>query len=227
MNSLGKGERNLWCVRQDKARQTFGANCSKQNANFVGSANCVASRVGRLWTALWHSPQRVFALGIAVLVASLVTFPEALRLRLNLSKSMPRGLYRVTNRGALRRASLVAVCIDHELAVLAAERHYIGAGSCPTGTEPLLKVVVAEQGDVVETSESAVSINGARLAASATSVTDSAGRVLEHFPWGEHRLAHGEFWVFSERDRSWDSRYFGPVRIEEVAGVVEPLLTIE
>ena len=212
--------------RQDKARQTFGANRSDDNTNFVGGAKIVVSSFGRSFAGLVQSPRRVLVLVVAVLVAGLVTFPEALRLRLNVSKSMPRGLYRVTTAAALRRGSLVSVCVDRELAQVAAERHYIDAGSCPSGTEPLLKRVVGEDGDVVETSESAVSINGKRLAASATSAVDSAGRALEHFPWGEHRLAHGELWLFSERDRSWDSRYFGPRPTDEVVAVVEPLLTV-
>lgn len=43
MMQLGRGERSVSCVRQDKARQTFGANFSDGNTNFVGEAKFVVS----------------------------------------------------------------------------------------------------------------------------------------------------------------------------------------
>lgn len=78
-------------VRQDKARQTFGANSSDRHEYFVGSSKFVASRLTvRLRLGGLPRP-RVFMVLSALLVTLFVSFLEALRLCLNLSASMPRG----------------------------------------------------------------------------------------------------------------------------------------
>lgn len=51
MNSLGKGQRNVTCVMQDKARQTFEGNNTNRQRNFVGCAFFVASASDRMKTA--------------------------------------------------------------------------------------------------------------------------------------------------------------------------------
>ena len=106
------------------------------------------------------------------------------------------------------------------------ERHYLGAGSCPDGSEPVVKVLAAVAGDRIEVTASAVLVNGVRLPHSRPLDRDRGGRELLPFAAGEHRLAPGEVWLYSPyEERSWDSRYFGPVRIENVATIVEPLAT--
>lgn len=87
----------------------------------------------------------------------------------------------------------------------------------------LLQRLITEEGDTVGSNESAGSINGSRFANSTTSATNSVGRTLRGISLGELTLGHGEIWVFSERERSWDSRHFGPVLIKQVVEVVEPL----
>ena len=106
------------------------------------------------------------------------------------------------------------------------ERHYLGAGSCPDGSEPVVKVLAAVAGDRVEVTADAVLVNGVRLPHSRPLDRDRGGRELLPFAAGEHRLEPGEVWLYSPyQERSWDSRYFGPVRIENVTTIVEPLVT--
>jgi conjugative transfer signal peptidase TraF len=212
---------------QDKERQTIRMKYSNEKAFRVSAAEILASRVRQAFEAAAASFGRLVVLATTALVACVVAVPSAVPLRLNLSKSEPRGLYRVASSISVHRGSLVSLCVDRELIAEGVERRYIGRGSCPNGLEPVLKKVVGEEGDVVETTEGSVAVNGKELKASRTSLVDSSGRTLEHFPWGAHRLSQGELWVFSTRDRSWDSRYFGPRRMEEVEAVVEPLLTFD
>ena len=55
---------------------------------------------------------------------------------------------------------------------------------------------------------------------------DRGGRELAPYLRGPHRLEAGEVWLHSPyEERSWDSRYFGPVRLECVTTLVEPVLT--
>jgi type IV secretory pathway protease TraF len=59
---------------------------------------------------------------------------------------------------------------------------------------------------------------------SRTAARDSAGRALAQVVWGARRVGAGEVWLFGFNDmRSWDGRYFGPVPLAEVRGVLRPL----
>ena len=223
MSWLGKGQRNVSRVMQDKECQTVRENHSKQKVFCVGSPEFLASRVRHVFQSGAEPFRRVVVLATAALCASIVAFPTVLPLRVNLSRSEPLGVYRAASSSTVHRGSLVGLCFDRELVA----RRYVRRGSCPNGLEPVLKQVVAEEGDVVDTSERSVRINGRELEASATSRVDSFGQTLEHFPWGRRRLSPGELWLFSSRPRSWDSRYFGPRRMEEVVAVVEPLFTFD
>jgi conjugative transfer signal peptidase TraF len=95
---------------------------------------------------------------------------------------------------------------------------------CPLGYQPLLKPIVGLAGDVVELTPDTVIINGTSLTHSATVDHDSQGRPLPHLPWGRYLLAPGEVWVMSTtHPNSWDSRYFGPIRVESVIATATPL----
>ncbi len=213
--------------RQDKYCQTVLAKPATRKMFRVGSREFLASRVRHAFASTRAASRCALVLVGALLGATVVAFPNALRLRLNLSTSEPSGLYRVIPSVAVHRGSLVGLCLDRDLVKSSNARRYIGRGSCPNGLEPVLKEVVAEEGDVVETNESSVIVNGVALETSSTSPVDSLGRTLGHFRWGTHQLSPGELWLFSNRARSWDSRYFGPRRVEEVVAVVEPLFTFD
>lgn len=160
----------------------------------------------------------------AALFAVVYLGPHALGLRINTSTSMPRGLYRAVSEG-LHRGALVAACLPEEVARLGLERHYLGPGECPGGTEPVVKTVPALAGDLVEVTGQGVRINGEVLPQSAPLTTDRGGRPLTRFE-GSHRLRPGEVWLHSSYEvRSWDSRYYGPVTESDILFVVTPVLT--
>lgn len=170
--------------------------------------------------------------GLAIAVAIFVTSAAVvvplnvaqLGLRLNLSRSMPRGLYRMTV-GPIDRGALVAFCLDPARAALGRERGYLGVGSCASGVEPLLKRVVAVVGDVLDHERDFVAVNGRRLAESATLAADPQGRALAHGAFGISTIPLGSVWVFSAAPLGWDSRYFGAVPEAGILGLAEPLLT--
>lgn len=159
-----------------------------------------------------------------VLFAVAYLGPRALGLRINTSTSMPRGLYRAVAE-ELHRGALVAACLPEEVARLGLGRHYLGPGECPGGAEPVVKMVAALGGDLVEVTEQGVRINGEVLPQSAPLAADRGGRPLTRFA-GSHRLRPGEVWLHSSYEvRSWDSRYYGPVAEAEILFVVTPVLT--
>ncbi len=105
------------------------------------------------------------------------------------------------------------------------ERHYLGAGSCPDGAEPVVKMIAAVGGDVVEVTAAAVLVNAIALRTAARSTAIAEGAPAPYLR-GPQRLEAGEVWLHSPyEERSWDSRYFGPVRVECVTTLVEPVLT--
>ncbi|HVT18576.1 MAG TPA: conjugative transfer signal peptidase TraF [Thermoanaerobaculia bacterium] len=148
-------------------------------------------------------------------------------LRLELSASLRRGLYRLDPLAgtALVPGKLVAACPPPSLAALARARGYLRAGLCPGGVKPLGKLVLAAAGDLVELAPAGLRLNGQALPATAQLTSDSRGRPLPHYPAGCYRVLPGEVWLISPHPRSLDSRTFGPLPASQVLGVLTPLLT--
>ncbi len=145
-----------------------------------------------------------------------------LDVRLNLTPSLPIGLYRATDDPA---APLVEFCPAEPFASLAIERGYRDAGDCPDGATALMKPVVAKEGDLVRVTDRGVEVNGSMLHGSKPRATDTKGRPMNAWPAGLYRAANDELWVISSySDRSFDSRYFGPISTAQVRRRSQPLL---
>jgi conjugative transfer signal peptidase TraF len=139
--------------------------------------------------------------------------------------SCAKGFYRVVD-GPLRRGELVAACLSANAGQEGLARGYLGRGDCPGGAEPVLKVIAGLRGDQVDVEAGWISVNGERLARSATIARDSAGRLLTHVAWGKRQVGRDEVWLVGLNNlRSWDSRYFGPIPLRAIRGVAESLLT--
>ncbi|PZV34872.1 S26 family signal peptidase [Mesorhizobium kowhaii] len=134
----------------------------------------------------------------------------------NASASAPVGLYRVA-AGSPARADLVLARPPKSVADLAAERGYL-----PRNV-PLVKGLAALPGEHVCAFNDAIIIAGEIVARRLT--TDSQSRPL---PWwsGCRNLSDDEvFLLGSEVNRSFDSRYFGPVPAANIIGRLVPLWT--
>jgi conjugative transfer signal peptidase TraF len=148
-------------------------------------------------------------------------------LRLNASRSAPRGLYRML-AAAPSRGTFVAVCLPPDVARFGRARGYLGPGDCPGGVQAAIKQVVAMPGDIVDVDPAGIRVNDRPLPDSATSDVDSAGRPLPHVPWGPHRVPPEQVWLLGTGDpRSWDSRYFGSLSLAHVRATVAPVLTLD
>ena len=148
-----------------------------------------------------------------------------LRLRLNLSNSLPRGVYQETDE-PIHVGTLVAECLPPHLAQLAQERGWVGKGYCPTGTPPILKQVVAIAGDTVEVTDYFIAVNGVKIPHSATQKRDSHGRDVPAIPRGTYLLASGEVFLLATNiPNSWDSRYTGPAQLTDIMTTARPVWT--
>ena len=168
---------------------------------------------------------RIMGPAAGLLVVVVVTWLAGLRV--NLSASMPVGLYRITS-GPPAKGVTVLACLPEHVAVFARTRGYVPSGRCPGAAAPIGKVVLAMPGDSVEVNNSGLIVNGRPVQNTKPLAVDGAGRPIPRFPDGTYVVAGGEVWLYSPYSkRSFDSRYFGPLTLTSVLDRVLPLWTVE
>jgi len=171
------------------------------------------------------TPRRMLAGATSLFLATVVTWFAGLRV--NLSGSMPIGLYRVSSAPPVRGAMVLA-CLPVDVAVFAKSRGYVPNGGCPGATAPIGKVVLAMAGDSVEVTAEGLVLNGRPVRNTRPLVVDAAGRSLRRFPDGTYVVGQDDVWLYSPYSkRSFDSRYFGPLPVSCIRSRVLRLWTIE
>ena len=159
------------------------------------------------------------ALGVAVVVVSMIAVRPAPRYIWNASESVPIGLYWLRPAGRLAATQLVAVEPPEPLATLLADRRYLPRGI------PLLKRVLALPGQTVCRDQLAITVD--KIEMGAARAHDRSGRPLPIWQ-GCHVIADGEVFLMNWRSAdSFDGRYFGALPTSSIIGTAEPLWTGE
>jgi conjugative transfer signal peptidase TraF len=167
---------------------------------------------------------RLLAVTLTLITSADLLGLEARRfVQVNLSPSLPRGLYRPVSL-PLARGRLVSACIPETMARVALHRGYLSHGKCPGDAAPVLKILAGLPGDRIDVTASGVLINGTALRSSAARAQDGHGRRLSAVPPGVYRL-RGCYWLASPHPESWDSRYFGCLPPESIRDVLVPVWT--
>ncbi|MFC3722025.1 conjugative transfer signal peptidase TraF [Neoaquamicrobium sediminum] len=174
------------------------------------------------------SRRRALAILLAGAAASIGLFVAGQTggLRINLTPSYALGLWRIVPiERAAAVGDLIFICppVTHAL-VLGTERGYMRRGICPGWMSPLLKSVVAGQGQRIQIGD-LVTIDGQPLARSEVRTADAQGRALA--PWSGGIVPAGHLFLHSEFAGSYDSRYFGPIPADGVLGLARPVLTVD
>lgn len=133
-------------------------------------------------------------------------------LRVNVTASLPLGLYRLCP-DTPGRGDYVSFCLEGEYAALALDRGYVGPGVCPSGLRPLLKQVAGLSGDVVKAA-------GLHILEA-----DSLNRPLTS-ALRDGRIPHGMALVLAPHGGSYDGRYFGLVPVASLQKV-EPVFVLQ
>ena len=167
----------------------------------------------RSWTPLW------LLVGASLTALCL----DASGLWINLTPSLPLGLYRST-ADEPRPGALVAVCLPETIVQEGRRLGFLPRGRCPGEVQPVVKIVGAVAGQTVTINESGVSVAGRWLQEIAAPI-DSKGRPIDSWPVGRHAVPPGRLWLYTPHPSSWDSRYYGPVPVSAVLTTVEPLWT--
>jgi conjugative transfer signal peptidase TraF len=146
--------------------------------------------------------------------------------RFNMTQSLPMGLYWVSGE-SIARDVYVRFCPPASGAFAEAmKRGYLHHGPCPNGYVPMIKRVSGVAGDVVDIEPQEIRVNGTTLPLSAARATDTAGRPLPRPDHAHMLLGASQLWVMSDtNDRSFDSRYFGPIDRAWVKDVIRPVIT--
>jgi conjugative transfer signal peptidase TraF len=170
---------------------------------------------------MWARSAARALVGLAFVGVAGAVAARACGARVNASPSLPLGVYRVVS-GQVVRGATVLVCLPASVATVARERGYLWRGACTGGVAPLGKIVAAVGGDTVEATASGVRVNGVMLMGSRPVAVDTRGRRLVAVA-GRWVLPAGQIWIYGGGDRrSFDSRYFGPVAVDDVMTVMVP-----
>ncbi|MDQ3186483.1 MAG: S26 family signal peptidase [Pseudomonadota bacterium] len=145
-------------------------------------------------------------------------------LKINLTDSAPGGLWveHQIDQSLLKHGMLVSICPPEKPVVqLMADGGYLTIGNCPkTQVAPLLKSIKALPGDLVRIEAGIpASVNGLPI------LNSIAKQSIPAWPDGEYIVQPEEVWIFSSYSASsFDSRYFGPVKLSAIRGEAAPLL---
>jgi conjugative transfer signal peptidase TraF len=169
------------------------------------------------------------AIRIAGAIAGLAAVAAAAWLggyRINTTPSYPLGLWRIE---ALGRPAIVGdlvfICPPITPAfTFAFERGYIRRGLCPGRFSPLIKTVVAIEGQSVDIGDH-VSVDGKPIARSEVRKSDAEGKALSAWRGGVVPSRH--LYLHSDFAGSYDSRYFGPIPDSGILGLAVPVFTFD
>lgn len=165
-------------------------------------------------------------LGVGLASFGLAGVAYAAGVRLNLTGSIPRGVYRVTSGPVVRGATVLA-CLPSSIAAFARSRGYVPSGSCDDGSAPVGKTLAALPGDTVGVTDSGVYVNGRLLPNTAPLSRDSNGRPLPRLRIDRYVVPPGKAWLLSSYSpRSYDSRYYGAIDVTHITVRVQRLFPL-
>jgi len=151
----------------------------------------------------------------------------AMGFRINLTDSIPVGLYRITHEGELKNAYVI-FCPDNRHAFkLGLDRGYLDHGLYCGGYGYLMKKVVAIPGDIVSVTKAGIFVNQALIPFSKPKLKDGLNRPLPQWHATNYQLGKDELMTMtSQSEWSFDGRYYGLVQTGQIKGMLRPLWVI-
>jgi conjugative transfer signal peptidase TraF len=165
--------------------------------------------------------KRYVILAGSVTVAALLSavLPFSRLVIWNATASVPTGLYVIGGKGGLLVGERVAINPPPDLRRYLAERGYLPSGA------PLVKEIAARSGETVCRSGTRITICGNPVGEARE--YDRAGRALPVWQ-GCRTLAQNEVFVMNlSAPGSFDGRYFGPIKRDQIIGRAVPVWTDE
>ena len=167
----------------------------------------------------------VFVLAVSVSLFVLSIGARISGIYINTTPSLPVGFYKAVDE-PIASGTYVAFCPPkNEVFDMAINRNYLNPGDCPSGYGLLLKRVFAQSGDRVLIDQAGIFVNGEHLPNSAQLKIDTDGYALPQYRL-QAVLGDSEYLLLSDLNpQSFDARYFGLIKRDQIKQVVRPVLT--
>lgn len=147
--------------------------------------------------------------------------------RINLTESIPVGLYRITGTEPLKNAYVIFCPDDRQTFRLAKNRGYIDYGLNCNGYGYLMKKVVAVSGDILSVTIEGFFVNQRLISYSKPKPMDGTNRALPQWRAMNYPLQENEVMTMtSQSEWSFDGRYYGLVHTRQIKGVINPIWVI-
>jgi conjugative transfer signal peptidase TraF len=151
---------------------------------------------------------------ILAIISSSILIIKLIGLTINITPSMKEGFY-VKTGGAIKRGDIVAACLIDPYKSIGLKNHYIEKGTKCDGVVPVIKRILAIPGDNVLLTSNNIIVNNIAFPFKTLS-TDSSGRILNIYPRGKYFHLTGYWLIGTGSEKSWDSRYWGPVYANQI-----------
>jgi conjugative transfer signal peptidase TraF len=152
---------------------------------------------------------------------------RALGFRINLTDSIPIGLYRISHFKNIKN-TFVIFCPDNRQAFrLGLARNYINQGIDCHGYGYLMKKVVAISGDSISVTAKGVFVNQRPIPFSKPKLKDGLNRLLPQWHVSDYILQQKEILTMtSQSEWSFDGRYYGLIQLGQIKGMLQPIWVI-
>lgn len=155
----------------------------------------------------------------------ILIIPLILGLRINITKSIPIGIYIITNEIPSKNDYVIFCPPNTHPFYEARNRGYIDIGFCPENYSYMMKKIVALEGDKVTISKNGVTVNNVFLPLSIPLSTDLQGKKLPEINIANKILGKDEVLLMSDvSSTSFDARYFGLIDKKQIKNVIHPIL---
>ncbi|MCW8386867.1 conjugative transfer signal peptidase TraF [Fluoribacter dumoffii] len=152
---------------------------------------------------------------------------HAMGFRINLTESIPIGLYCITSEAPMKNAYVIFCPDDRKSFRLARDRGYIDHGLYCDGYGYLMKKVVAISGDILSVTPEGVLVNQTLLPFSKPKLKDGINRTLPQWRTLDYLLKENEVMTMtSQSEWSFDGRYYGLVHTRQIKGMITPIWVI-
>lgn len=165
-----------------------------------------------------------FPIYLLIALGAMVFGVKYFGLIINITPSMPIGLYVKKDSDTIKRQDVVAICLAEPYKSLGLRLNYLIRGKACENSAPLIKQIIAVPKDDVRLADDYIAVNH-HIYAYKTQYVDSLNRKLDVYPRGIY-LNTSYYWVIGTNDdKSWDSRYWGPIKEQQILSILKPILT--
>jgi len=143
---------------------------------------------------------------------------------LNDTSSFPVGIYKVTKQENYKKGDLVSFCAPKNKTIKKLMLYGFASpnSTCKDSVPILLKKIVALENSKIEIDKNKIYINGVLQEKSTVFLVGRGGNILEE--QSNQIIQKGMFWAMSDyNERSYDSRYFGQIPLENIKGKAVPI----